>query len=98
MLQLCLPFFQWTYETLSPCLAQDYHCYHRRNQIFTAYHLAKVSRRPTHRVIVVEAADDIFANNSGTNTNTTVYYPKMSPKMTLSPWGDTHTVDGKNRG
>lgn len=34
----------------------------------TAYYLAKESRCTTHRVIVVEAADDVFANSSGTNT------------------------------
>ena len=34
----------------------------------TAYQLAQESRCTTHRVIVIDAANDVFADSSGTDT------------------------------
>ena len=70
MLQLCLPFFNRrvkpfvlaSHETATAVVGAGV------IGLCTAYQLAKESRRTTHRVIVVEAADDVFTNSSGTNT------------------------------
>ena len=70
MLQLCLPLFN---RNAKPSV----HASHKTTTaivgagvigLCTAYQLAKDSRRTTYRVIIIEAADDVFANSSGTNT------------------------------
>lgn len=70
MLQLCLPFFNRRAKTLALASHETTTAIVGAGVIglCTAYQLAKESRCITYRVIVIEAADDVFANSSGTNT------------------------------
>lgn len=58
----------------------------------TAYQLARESHCTAHRVVVLDATDDVFTASSGTNTG---QLSENEFKMALFPWDDNHTMNGK---